>query len=120
MSDVVSGLTVNRWKRYGKDRLYVTAAGETKIGFWDLLTGEGHPESPEHALALEAAVAVWKAEQDAPIQPSPTGTPEQVVPLLAVTQDIATEPPSATKGPSVPGDVLPDIDQVVETVLDVC
>jgi hypothetical protein len=56
MSDVVAGLTVARWRRYGKDRLYVTAADEAKVGWWDakvgwwdLVTGEGHPESPEHA-----------------------------------------------------------------------
>jgi hypothetical protein len=57
-------LVVDRWKRYGKDRLYVTLPDETKVGFWDLVTGEGHPESPEHLPALRAAVENWRAEQD--------------------------------------------------------
>jgi hypothetical protein len=67
MSDVVAGLTVARWRRYGKDRLYVTAADEAKVGWWDLVTGEGHPESPEHASALGAAVAEWTARQEAEV-----------------------------------------------------
>jgi hypothetical protein len=58
-------LVVDRWKRYGKDRLYVTLPDETKVGFWDLVTGEGHPESPEQLPALRSAVENWKAEQDA-------------------------------------------------------
>jgi hypothetical protein len=46
MDDLVPGLRVNRWKRYGKDRLYVTTDdGETTIGWWDLVTDEGHPET---------------------------------------------------------------------------
>lgn len=60
MSD--TGIVVNRWRRYGKDRLYVTTADETKIGFWDLVAGEGHPESPDYEATLLAAVAGWKAE----------------------------------------------------------
>lgn len=35
---------VTRWQRYGKDRLYVTAADGTKIGWRDLLTGQDHLE----------------------------------------------------------------------------
>lgn len=57
-------LVVNRWKRYGKDRLYVALPDETKVGFWDLVAEEGHPESPEHLPALRAALENWKAEQD--------------------------------------------------------
>ena len=45
-----------RWRRYGKDRLYVTRADGTKVGYWDLLTDEAHPESPEVADLLAAAV----------------------------------------------------------------
>lgn len=63
MSDVVSELMVNRWRRWGKDRLYVTTAdGETTVGWWDLQTDEGHPEAPEHLATLEAAVHSWKAD----------------------------------------------------------
>ncbi len=31
-----------RWRRYGKDRLYVTSADGTKLGYRDLLTGVDH------------------------------------------------------------------------------
>jgi len=45
-----------RWRRYGKDRLYVARSDGSKIGYWDLLTDEPHPESPELAGLLAAAV----------------------------------------------------------------
>jgi hypothetical protein len=45
-----------RWRRHGKDRLYVTRVDGTKVGYWDLLTDEAHPESPELADLLAAAV----------------------------------------------------------------
>ena len=56
---------MNRWKRYGKDRLYVTTHDETKVGFWDLITNEGHPESPELLPALLRAVEDWTTKQAA-------------------------------------------------------
>jgi hypothetical protein len=54
-------LVVSRWKRYGQDRLYAVTAAGTRIGWWDLRTDEAHPESPEHAHGLAAAVADWKS-----------------------------------------------------------
>jgi hypothetical protein len=45
-----------RWRRHGKDRLYVTRVDGTKVGYWDLLTDEAHPETPELADLLAAAV----------------------------------------------------------------
>ena len=45
-----------RWRRHGKDRLYVTRADGSKVGYWDLLTDEGHPETPDLADLLAAAV----------------------------------------------------------------
>ncbi len=52
-----------RWRRYGKDRLYVARSDGTKIGYWDLLTDEAHPETPELAGLLAAAVgtSTWPA-----------------------------------------------------------
>lgn len=46
---------VNRWKRYGKDRLYVTAPEDHKIGWWDLITDEPHPETPADLTVLTDA-----------------------------------------------------------------
>jgi hypothetical protein len=99
MSDVVSGLTVNRWRRYGKDRLYVTAAdGETKVGWWDLITDEGHPATPEHEDALVAAVEGWKSETpSAPLSVVPDPEPPVPVAEPAVRPwiDLATNRPGA-------------------------
>jgi hypothetical protein len=59
MSEAVPDLTVMRWKRYGKDRLYVTGVDARPVGWWDLLATEGHPESADLASALEGAVSAW-------------------------------------------------------------
>jgi len=45
-----------RWRRHGKDRLYVARADGSKVGYWDLLTDEAHPETPDLADLLAAAV----------------------------------------------------------------
>ncbi len=49
-------VSVTRWRRYGKDRLYVTTADGEKVGWHDLANGESHPETPEQAAALADAV----------------------------------------------------------------
>jgi hypothetical protein len=38
----MTAAVVVRWRRYGKDRLYVTAADGTKLGYRDLLSGQDH------------------------------------------------------------------------------
>ena len=45
-----------RWRRHGKDRLYVTRADGSKVGYWDLMTDEAHPETPDQVELLTAAV----------------------------------------------------------------
>lgn len=52
---------VTRWKRYGKDRLYIKLADETQLGYWDLMTDEACPESPKHLEAITQAAAHWKS-----------------------------------------------------------
>lgn len=48
-------LTVKEWKRYGKDRLYITDAAGVKVGYYDRLTSELHVEDPDMQYrALEA------------------------------------------------------------------
>ena len=42
--------------RSEKDRLYVARADGSKVGHWDLLTDEAHPETPGLADLLAAAV----------------------------------------------------------------
>jgi Nuclease-related domain len=61
MSEAETDLAVRRWKRYGKDRLYVTGVDGRPVGWWDLLATEGHPESADLAFALDRAVSAWLA-----------------------------------------------------------
>jgi Nuclease-related domain len=91
MDELVPGLTVNRWRRYGKDRLYVTTDDEeTKIGWWDLVTDEGHPETPEHADALVLAVEGWKAGRVENAVDLPTAVPPAPEPVVRPWIDLAT------------------------------
>lgn len=39
------------------------APDSVKLGWWDLVSDEAHPESPEHLLVLVEAAASWRAEQ---------------------------------------------------------
>lgn len=56
-------MLVKRWRRFGKDRLYVTRE-EVLVGWWDLMADRGHPESPADEATLVAAVVKWRGEQD--------------------------------------------------------
>jgi hypothetical protein len=38
--DAYGGVHINRWKRYGKDRLYANASDGTKLGYIEVATGE--------------------------------------------------------------------------------
>ena len=76
MSEAVPDLTVTRWKRYGKDRLYVTGVDARPVGWWDLLTTQGHPESADLASALDRAVSAWLAR-------------DGQTAALAIAQDVA-------------------------------
>lgn len=68
------GPVVERWRRYGKDRLYVTLPDETKIGWWDLVTDEPYPEMPNDLSTLTTAVASWRAAQESgPVVPPTAG-----------------------------------------------
>jgi hypothetical protein len=59
MSDLSPDVTIARWRKYGRDRLYVAHTDGLKIGYWDLVTDEGHPERPELGAMLEAAYVEW-------------------------------------------------------------
>jgi len=50
-------IQVSRWRRYGKDRLYVNGADGVRIGWVDNLSGERVIERPELTAAFEAALA---------------------------------------------------------------
>jgi hypothetical protein len=59
MAQVSPDVTIARWRKYGKDRLYVALADGTKVGYWDLVTDEPHPEKPELHRVLASAYGVW-------------------------------------------------------------
>jgi hypothetical protein len=52
----MQSLTVKRWTRYGKDRLYVATEDGQRVGWLDLLTGQSIVEMPEFADAFHEAV----------------------------------------------------------------
>src|SRR3954466_2679685 len=76
-AEVDMGAQVARWRRYGKDRLYVTAVDGTKIGWRDLLTGEDHLEAPDREREYVAALATWGlgVKQEPPAVMIPTAQP---------------------------------------------
>lgn len=45
--DAADGISVQRWRRYGKDRLYANGAGGVRLGFVDVPTGAVHLELPD-------------------------------------------------------------------------
>lgn len=69
--------TAERWRRYGRDRLYVTGPESVKLGYRDLLTGEDHPENPECASLLAETANSWSAVNLEPAAPE--------VPVAAAT-----------------------------------
>lgn len=54
---------VVRWRKYGKDRLYVTAEDGTKLGHRDLVTGQTHVAVPDRETELHAALGEWDRSQ---------------------------------------------------------
>jgi hypothetical protein len=61
--------SVVRWKRLGKDRLYVNASDGHWIGWLDLNTGERLVARPAMQGAFDQAIDSWKAEQLAASKP---------------------------------------------------
>jgi hypothetical protein len=57
----VDELSVVRWRRYGKDRLYVRRADGVQLGWCDLLSGDRHVERPEERPRVDAAIDTWLA-----------------------------------------------------------
>lgn len=62
----MGGTVVQRWRKYGKDRLYINADDGTRVGWHDVLTGEDHVEVPGQEDDYRAAVARWRADDGMP------------------------------------------------------
>jgi len=52
----MTGMTVVRWKRYGKDRLYVNTDGGEAVGYRDLLTGQTELLVPHYGAQFQEAL----------------------------------------------------------------
>jgi hypothetical protein len=52
-------LSLHRWTRYAKDRLYVTEADGRILGWLDLLTGDIEIEATEVADEIHALIDAW-------------------------------------------------------------
>lgn len=63
MAQMSPDVTIARWRKYGRDRLYVAHANGTKLGYWDLVTDTPHPERPELAALLESTYLQWVADR---------------------------------------------------------
>jgi hypothetical protein len=59
MSQLSPDVTIARWRKYGRDRLYVAHTDGNKVGYWDLVSDEPHPERPELVGLLESAYVGW-------------------------------------------------------------
>jgi hypothetical protein len=101
----MGALVTQRWRRYGKDRLYVSSATGEKVGWLDLLTGERHLEPGADGDAFERAAAAWSAEaQEEPPATAPPATspaappvapPVSPPPIPAAEQAVTVLPASA-------------------------
>ena len=81
-----------RWRKYGKDRLYVNAPDGTRIGWRDLRSGVDHLEPGAPAELYYSVVASWLDQHPAA---QPSTAPEQPATVLA------GEGAAAVAGPEV-------------------
>lgn len=60
----MSDWILNRWTRYGQDRLYAETANGVRLGYLDMRTFELHPTEPADLPQLSAAVAAYLNQVD--------------------------------------------------------
>jgi hypothetical protein len=76
----MSTLTVVRWRKYGKDRLYVSDDAGSRIGWVDLQNGSSTIDVQSRATDFHQAVAHWYESTEG--QPSrPAGKPAAAPPV---------------------------------------
>lgn len=108
----MSEVTVVRWRKYGKDRLYVNGPDERRLGWCDLLTGALTVEVETDREAVEAAVASWRSLADAPI-PATAPPPPPPVAEAAAQQNT---PPASTGAATVLGEPTPPKPEPIQPV----
>jgi hypothetical protein len=90
----VTTLETKRWKRYGKDRVYVSDAAGQRVGWLDLLDGSQHLEMAAHAEAFTEALRPFlTADPAAPVVDEPVASPAAHVPSSGVWTDLAAHRP---------------------------
>lgn len=89
--------TVARWRRYGKDRLYVTAADGSKVGWRDLLTGDDHLETPHLESEFHAALAAWSSGEEH--EPARSPDAPDIQPVIGDGQPEAQASPESSADP---------------------
>jgi hypothetical protein len=95
----LADLEIVRWRRYGKDRLYVSAEG-SRVGWVDLLTGERMLSDARHHDAFTRAVNAWYADSSLPPQSVETQvTSPPATPTLDAGADADTVVPAAVALP---------------------
>ena len=102
--------TVTRWRRYGKDRLYVNGEDGAGLGYRDLLTGQDHVDHPDRFGEFRTALGGWPAAPEgatttAEAEPVRSQVPAGDVALGDVALGDETEVPTvhpSAAGPTVP------------------
>lgn len=85
-------LTVKRWRRYGKDRLYVNLPDGGRVGWLDLQTGQTTLEREELRGAFEAALRAHAPEDGDPPGPSAAPAAAEATPRPGSEEPPVEEP----------------------------
>ena len=86
-------LVAVRWRRYGKDRLYVSARDGVRVGLLDIVTGQTTLEQPHRAGALAAAIDAWRASNPESNSCAGTGDSGRATTTAALTDQNSLELP---------------------------
>jgi hypothetical protein len=57
----MSELSMVRWRKYGKDRLYIYGPGKRRLGWCDLTTAPITVDDESDRPAVHGAVEAWRA-----------------------------------------------------------
>ena len=106
---MTEGLEVNRWRRYGMDRLYVARQDGSKVGWWDLQTAEAHPEDECDIEMVTAIAHDWMSANGvslaASVDPgddaSTAPVAEPVIAAAPVAEPVIAAPPVVEPAPLV-------------------
>lgn len=89
----MSSLTVKRWRRYGNDRIYVSLADGSPVGWYDVVTGTSHLAEPGRANEFERSVADALREGNSPDACS-TAAPRMPEPMSRPGTDARSDEPA--------------------------